>query len=221
MSLHKSELSTKDAEKGTSDDVRSISDVGHLGVKTIQATHKVYGKYSKWFLFIRCDITSYLSHSYLPFNVHPIVWVLRPTSIHWMERLLTVTLLSRRRASVTTVSLAPFRLRSRLLVRSFSIHTTYIFPALNKFQLHVESPLLPRSPTLDPVERPMLLSVSKIVPYTLHKLNDTFFLVIFYVIGYIVIASSNNVQTLAGGIIIYAMYVLYIYTPRPILRIAM
>ena len=52
MSLHKSELSTKDAEKGTSDDVHSVSDIGHVGVKTVQATHKVYGKYSKWFLFI-------------------------------------------------------------------------------------------------------------------------------------------------------------------------
>jgi hypothetical protein len=24
----------------------------HTGVKTVQATHKVYGKYSKWFLFL-------------------------------------------------------------------------------------------------------------------------------------------------------------------------
>jgi hypothetical protein len=24
----------------------------HIGVKTVQATHKVYGKYSKWFLFL-------------------------------------------------------------------------------------------------------------------------------------------------------------------------
>ncbi len=65
MSLHKSELSTKDAEKGTSDDVHSVSDVGHLGVKTIQATQKVYGKYSKWFLFIGYAIT-YFSRPIFP-----------------------------------------------------------------------------------------------------------------------------------------------------------
>lgn len=31
------------------------SDSAHLGVKTVEATHKVYGKYSKWALFIRYD----------------------------------------------------------------------------------------------------------------------------------------------------------------------
>ena len=34
--------------------------------------------------------------------------------------------------------------------------------------------------------------------------------VLFYVVGYIVIASSNSVHALAGGIIIYAMYVHYL-----------
>ena len=28
-------------------------DLAHEGVKTVEATHKVFGKYSKWFLFIR------------------------------------------------------------------------------------------------------------------------------------------------------------------------
>lgn len=38
------------------------------------------------------------------------------------------------------------------------------------------------------------------------------FLVIFYVVGYIVIASAQNVGTVAGGIVIYAVYVMSAFT---------
>ena len=156
MSLHKSELLTKDAEKSTSDNVHSVSDVVHLGVKTIQATHKVYGKYSKWFLFIGYAII-YFSLLYSLLIIDPIDWALQPIFIHWTERLLTATLPSRCRALVTTVLSAPFRLRSRLLVHSF-ILTSHM--ALINFQLRVGSPSLPKSPTLALVERPIFLSVS-------------------------------------------------------------
>ena len=29
------------------------NEYAHVGVKKVEATHKVYGKYSKWFLFTR------------------------------------------------------------------------------------------------------------------------------------------------------------------------
>ena len=60
MSVHKCYDSTKDAEYGAPslDPLSSSTDVAHIGVKTVEATHKVYGKYSKWFLFIRCTSES-------------------------------------------------------------------------------------------------------------------------------------------------------------------
>lgn len=53
MSANKSDESIKDAEHGVSSSASSSTDVAHIGVKTVEATHKVYGKYSKWFLFVR------------------------------------------------------------------------------------------------------------------------------------------------------------------------
>ena len=54
MSANNSDGSIKDAEHGVSSSASSSTDIAHIGVKTVEATHKVYGKYSKWFLFIRC-----------------------------------------------------------------------------------------------------------------------------------------------------------------------
>lgn len=54
MSTHKSEGSSNDPESGNAPSILADSQdiVAHKGVKLVEATHKVYGKYSKWFLFI-------------------------------------------------------------------------------------------------------------------------------------------------------------------------
>lgn len=57
MSTHKSDISSQDAEKGAREDVISTPDAeAHVGVATVEAANKVYGKYSKWMLFIRCVV---------------------------------------------------------------------------------------------------------------------------------------------------------------------
>ena len=44
----------------------------HASVKTVEATQKVYGKYSRWFLFIGYPSFFYpLSPSYSPFVIMP------------------------------------------------------------------------------------------------------------------------------------------------------
>jgi hypothetical protein len=44
-----SDITKRELTTATSADDVSTA---HLGVKTVEATHKVYGKYSKWALFI-------------------------------------------------------------------------------------------------------------------------------------------------------------------------
>lgn len=53
---------------------------------------------------------------------------------------------------------------------------------------------------------PVLVHVPCAVYFAL--LTDLPHTVLFYVVGYIVIASANSVETVAGGIILYAMCVL-------------
>ncbi len=69
-------------------------------------------------------------------------------------------------------------------------------------------------------ERPISLSVSKtLIILNKNKIDALIPMpVLFYVVGYIIIASSNSVHALAGGIIIYAMYVHYLLISIRILR---
>ncbi|KXN88953.1 Siderophore iron transporter 3 [Leucoagaricus sp. SymC.cos] len=112
-----SSLQEKDVESAPSS--HSYEDVGHLGVRTVEATHKVYGKYSKWFLFVRqVSFTIQVAQSIIVAVGKPVI-----------------------------AKIADVRSRG---------------------------------------------SAYEIV-------------LIFYVIGYIVIASASNTQVIAGGIVVYAV----------------
>lgn len=47
-------LEAASPSKGLGDDIEQayLETDAHLGVKKVEATHRVYGKYSKWVLFI-------------------------------------------------------------------------------------------------------------------------------------------------------------------------
>lgn len=52
--LERRDSIAKDSEKGESaTEIQRVEDAAHYGVQAVEASHKVYGKYSKWILFIR------------------------------------------------------------------------------------------------------------------------------------------------------------------------
>ncbi|KAI0742084.1 drug:h+ antiporter [Daedaleopsis nitida] len=67
------EDATPKLDKETEEELQAEEDA-HLGVKAVEAAEKVYGRYSKWFLFIGIGLASYIysldgqtTYNYLPF----------------------------------------------------------------------------------------------------------------------------------------------------------
>ncbi|KAJ3548443.1 hypothetical protein NM688_g5297 [Phlebia brevispora] len=120
----------------------------HVGVKTVEAAEKVYGKYSKWFLFIGLGLASY---------------------IYSLDGSTTYTYLA-------------------YATSTFSEHSL-----ISSIQ----------------VAQSVIISVGKPVIAKLADVTSrgTAYLavLIFYVIGYIVIASARSIGAIAAGIIIYAI----------------
>jgi len=50
MSFNEEKAPARDVESTTSSQTDEVA--AHEGVKAIEATHKVYGRYTKWFLFV-------------------------------------------------------------------------------------------------------------------------------------------------------------------------
>ncbi|KAK0491142.1 drug:h+ antiporter [Armillaria novae-zelandiae] len=120
----------------------------HTGVEAVKATHKVYGKYSRWCLFIGIGLASYIysldgqtTYSYLTF--------------------------------------AASALKDHSLISTIQTAQSIII-ACGK-----------------PV-------IAKVADVSSRGFAYAFVLV-FYVVGYIVIASAQNIQTVAGGIVLYAV----------------
>ncbi|KAG6862553.1 hypothetical protein C0995_000101 [Termitomyces sp. Mi166 len=122
--------------------------VAYEGVKTVEATHKVYGKYSKWLLFLGLGLAAY---------------------IYSLDGSTTYTYLS----------YAASAFEDHTLISTIQVAQSIIIA----------------------VGKPV---IAKVADVTSRGLAYTVVL-IFYVVGYIVIASSKNIQTVAGGIILYAI----------------
>ncbi|OCH87436.1 drug:h+ antiporter [Obba rivulosa] len=156
---HKDEASARDIDLGArSDEAPRLApevleeleaeEDAHVGVKKVEAAEKVYGRYSKWFLFIGLGLASYIysldgstTYSYLAF--------------------------------------ATSTFGGHSLISSIQVAQSIIV-ACGK-----------------PVIAKLADATSRATAYLA--------VLIFYVVGYIVIASAHNVGTIAGGIIIYAV----------------
>ncbi|KAI0354154.1 drug:h+ antiporter [Trametes cingulata] len=120
----------------------------HLGVKTVEAAEKVYGRYSKWFLFVGIALASY--------------------------------------------------------IYSLDGQTTYSYLAFatSAFDKHgLISTIQVAQSIIIACGKPVIAKVADV------SSRGTSYIVVlvFYVIGYIVIASANGVGALAAGIILYAI----------------
>ncbi|KAG5338263.1 hypothetical protein C0989_007826 [Termitomyces sp. Mn162] len=122
--------------------------VAYEGVKTVEATHKVYGKYSKWFLFLGLGLAAY---------------------IYSLDGSTTYTYLS----------YAASAFEDHTLISTIQVAQSIIIA----------------------VGKPV---IAKVADVTSRGLAYTVVLV-FYVVGYIVIASAKSIGTVAGGIILYAI----------------
>ncbi|PPQ72102.1 hypothetical protein CVT26_006880 [Gymnopilus dilepis] len=150
MSVPKSDHSSKDAEHGDTASVSSSSTdvVAHYGVKTVEATHKVYGKYSKWCLFIGLALSAY---------------------IYSLD-------------GTTTYNYLAFA------TSSFGHHSLI-------------STIQVAQSIIIAVGKPIIAKIADVT-----SRGTAFFVVlVFYVIGYIIIASAKSVNAIAGGIILYAI----------------
>ncbi|KAF8149148.1 drug:h+ antiporter [Crassisporium funariophilum] len=150
MSSHKSASSikeVKDAELGSANS-SSTDLAAHHGVKAVEATHKVYGKYSKWFLFISLGLAAYIYSL--------------DGSTTW-----------------SYLAFAASSLGNHTLISSIQVAQAIIIA----------------------VGKPVIAKIADV------KSRGTAYaaVLIFYVIGYIIIASAKNVQTIAGGIVLYAV----------------
>ncbi|TEB21698.1 drug:h+ antiporter [Coprinellus micaceus] len=127
----------------TQRDVDAVSiqseDVGHEGVKTVQATHRVFGRYSKWALFVSLGLAAY---------------------IYSLD-------------GTTTYAYLAFA------VSSFGRHS---------FISTIQSPS----------GKPVIAKIADVRSRGFAYV----FVLIFYVVGYIVIASAKNAESIAGGIIV-------------------
>ncbi|KAF9457293.1 drug:h+ antiporter [Collybia nuda] len=135
--------------KGHVDTASSDSDsAAHIGVKTVEATHKVYGKYSKWALFISLGLASY-------------IYSLDGTTTYFYLNFAT---------------------------SSFGEHSLI-------------SPIQVAQSIIIACGKPVVAKVADV------SSRGTAYagVLIFYVVGYIIIASAQNVETIAGGIILYAL----------------
>ncbi|KAH6874654.1 ferrichrome-type siderophore transporter [Coprinopsis sp. MPI-PUGE-AT-0042] len=147
MSLFTSEYKV-DAEKAKALTVDSREVEAHEGVRAIEATYKVFGKYSTWALFISLGLAAY---------------------IYSLD-------------GTTTWAYLAFALSS-FGGHSF-ISTVQVAQSII---IAVGKPVIAK--VADVKSRP--------VAYVI--------VLVFYVIGYIVIASAKNAGTIGGGIVIYAV----------------
>ncbi|KAF6745245.1 drug:h+ antiporter [Ephemerocybe angulata] len=142
-SLNEKRGPEKDVETASSLD----SDVGHRGVKAVEATHRVFGKYSIWALFISLGLAAY---------------------IYSLD-------------GTTTYSYLNFA------TSAFDDHSL-----ISTIQ----------------VAQGIVIAVGKPVIAKIADVQSRGFayvlVLVFYVVGYIIIASAQRVQTVAGGIIVYA-----------------
>ncbi|KAJ7599324.1 drug:h+ antiporter [Mycena floridula] len=120
----------------------------HLGVQTVEATNQVYGRYSRWFLFLGLGLSSY---------------------IYSLDSQTTWAYLA----------FAASDLGHHSLISSIQTAQSIII-AVGK-----------------PVVAKMADVGSRGTAYAI--------VLVSYVVGYIVIASAKNIQTVAGGIILYAL----------------
>ncbi|KAI0666516.1 drug:h+ antiporter [Trametes maxima] len=120
----------------------------HTGVKTVQAAEKVYGRYSKWFLFLGIALASY--------------------------------------------------------IYSLDGQTTYSYLAFatSAFDKHgLISTIQVAQSIIIACGKPVIAKVADVSS----RGTSYCVVLVFYVIGYIVIASANGVGALAAGIILYAI----------------
>ncbi|KAF8880998.1 drug:h+ antiporter [Infundibulicybe gibba] len=144
-----SRVGSEDGHRSPTSAVTGAEDVSaHEGVKTVQATHKVYGKYSKWFLFVSLGLASY---------------------IYSLDGTTTYTYLNYAVSSFNGLS----------LISSIQVAQSIIIA----------------------VGKPIVAKVADVSSRGTAYVG----VLIFYVIGYVVIASAQNVQTIAGGIVLYAV----------------
>ncbi|KAK1232837.1 hypothetical protein PQX77_004003 [Marasmius sp. AFHP31] len=118
------------------------------GIRTVEATHKVYGKYSKWFLFIGLGLASY--------------------------------------------------------IYSLDSQTTYYYLSIAASDLDKHSLIA----TVQ-VAQAVIIATFKPVIARLADVTSRGFayiaVLIFYVVGYIIIASAQRIEAIAGGIVVYAI----------------
>ncbi|TFK23755.1 ferrichrome-type siderophore transporter [Coprinopsis marcescibilis] len=138
----------KDVESASAGTSIASTDEGHTGVRKIEATHKVFGRHSRWFLFIGLGLAAY---------------------IYSLD-------------GTTTYSYLAFA------TSAFSKHS--LLSTVQVVQIIIVA-----------IGKPIIAKVADVksrpIAYIL--------VLIFYVIGYIVIASANNVGGIAGGTIVYAI----------------
>ncbi|KDR72260.1 hypothetical protein GALMADRAFT_253088 [Galerina marginata CBS 339.88] len=149
MSVHKSESSSRDAEQGfPSSDSTTTDAVAHHGVKTVEATHKIYGKYSKWFLFVGLGLAAY---------------------IYSLD-------------GTTTYNYLAFA------TSSFGDHS--LISTIQVAQSIIVA-----------VGKPVIAKIADVSS----RGTAYFAVLIFYVVGYIIIASARSANAVAGGIVVYAI----------------
>ncbi|KAK0190166.1 drug:h+ antiporter [Armillaria mellea] len=122
--------------------------IAHGGVAKIKATHKVYGKYSRWFLFIGLGLSAY---------------------IYSLDGQTTWAYLA----------FAASSLNDHSLISTIQVAQSIIIAC----------------------GKPVIAKVADVQSRGAAYVT----VLIFYVIGYIVIASAHSIQTIAGGIILYAI----------------
>ncbi|KXN85124.1 Siderophore iron transporter 3 [Leucoagaricus sp. SymC.cos] len=144
-----SSLQEKDVESAASS--HPSEDVGHLGARTVEATHKVYGKYSKWLLFVR----------QIALGLAAYIYSLDGTTTY-----------------------------------------TYLAFATSSFGHHsLISTIQVAQSIIVAVGKPVIAKIADV-----RSRGSAYVIVlIFYVVGYIVIASARNTQAIAGGIVVYAV----------------
>ncbi|KAI0781782.1 drug:h+ antiporter [Abortiporus biennis] len=120
----------------------------HIGVKAVEAAEKVYGKYSKWFLFIGLALASY---------------------VYSLDGSTTYTYLS----------FATSYFGEHSLISSIQVAQSIIIA----------------------VGKPVIAKLADVTS----RAYAYFAVLLFYVVGYIVIASARSVGAVAGGIVIYAV----------------
>ncbi|KAK7689671.1 hypothetical protein QCA50_007466 [Cerrena zonata] len=145
---HDDQSSTEEPvlDSTTVHEIRAEQDA-HVGVKTVEAAGRVFGKYSRWALFIGLGLASY---------------------VYSLDGSTTFTYLSFAASSFGEHS----------LIASIQVAQSIIIA----------------------VGKPVIAKVADVTS------RGTAYLVVLvlYVIGYIVIASAQNIGSIAGGIIIYA-----------------